>query len=140
MKSQIPNYYKSYSRLYHTPEWHVKDFKDLPKSKNGYIYFIENLNDYYCYYNYKWRYFPKEIVLEFLRKELNKMNEQIEKNFKYHAPKDGQPAKYENIRDTAKAFAYRIDGICPDSREKSLAITKLEECVMWANASIARNE
>ena len=25
-------------------------------------------------------------------------------------------------------------------REKSLAMTKLEEAVMWANASIARNE
>lgn len=28
----------------------------------------------------------------------------------------------------------------PNSREKSLAMTKLEECVMWANVSIARNE
>lgn len=27
----------------------------------------------------------------------------------------------------------------PDSREKSLAVTKLEECVMWANKCAARN-
>ena len=27
----------------------------------------------------------------------------------------------------------------PNSREKSLAITKLEECVMWANKCAARN-
>lgn len=27
----------------------------------------------------------------------------------------------------------------PDSREKSLAMTKLEECVMWANKCAARN-
>ena len=27
----------------------------------------------------------------------------------------------------------------PDSREKSLAITKLEECVMWANKCASRN-
>ena len=38
-----------------------------------------------------------------------------------------------------KELAYLIDGICPNSREKSLAMTKLEESVMWANASIARN-
>ena len=28
----------------------------------------------------------------------------------------------------------------PPSREQSLALTALEECVMWANAAIARNE
>ena len=33
-----------------------------------------------------------------------------------------------------------IQGECPESREKSLAFTKLEECIMWANAAIARNE
>lgn len=27
----------------------------------------------------------------------------------------------------------------PDCREKSLAVTKLEECVMWANKCAARN-
>ena len=61
-------------------------------------------------------------------------------NFSYHAPKPGQPERYTVIRDTAKGLAMLINDNCPDSREKSLAITKLEECVMWANASIARNE
>lgn len=60
--------------------------------------------------------------------------------FTYHAPKPGQSEKYVVIRDTAKGVAMVINDNCPDSREKSLAITKLEECVMWANASIARNE
>lgn len=32
-----------------------------------------------------------------------------------------------------------IDGVTPDSREKSLALTKLEEVVMHANSAIARN-
>ena len=65
---------------------------------------------------------------------------QIQSNFTYHAPKPGQPEKYTVIRDTAKALAMLLNDNCPDSREKSLAITKLDECVMWANASIARNE
>lgn len=67
-------------------------------------------------------------------------NETIEHNFSYHAPKEGQPEKDERIRAAGKAAALVIDELCPGSREKSLAMTKLEEAVMWANASIARNE
>lgn len=64
----------------------------------------------------------------------------IEKNFTYHSPKGNQPERYGRIRDKAREFAELIEAECPDSREKSLALTKLEESVMWANASIARNE
>lgn len=67
-------------------------------------------------------------------------NPQIENNFKYHSPKEGQPQKYEAIREKAKELAYIIDELCPNSREKSVAFTELETAVMWANASIARNE
>ena len=68
------------------------------------------------------------------------VNKQFENNFKYHSPKEGQTEKYRKIREKAKELAYLIDGNCPDSREKSLAVTKIEEATMWANASIARNE
>ena len=67
-------------------------------------------------------------------------HEDIEKNFSYHAPKDDQPERYEKIRHKAKMLAAYINEYCSDSREKSLAMTKIEEAVMWANASIARNE
>ncbi|BCG57474.1 Acb2/Tad1 domain-containing protein [Paenibacillus sp. URB8-2] len=66
-------------------------------------------------------------------------NPQIENNFSYHAPKEGQPEKYETIRSKAKELAYLIDQECPKSREASVAMTKLEEAVFWANASVARN-
>lgn len=68
------------------------------------------------------------------------VNPQLENNFRYHSPKEGQPERYQLIRDKAKELAYLIDGNCPNSREKSLAITNLEQTMMWANASIARNE
>ena len=68
------------------------------------------------------------------------MNDLIERNFKYHSPKNNQPDRYQELRDKAKEFAYLIDQLCPNSREKSLAMTKLEESCFWANASIARNE
>jgi hypothetical protein len=64
----------------------------------------------------------------------------IANRFTYHAPKPGQPEKYSELRGEALAMAQTINALCPDSREKSLALTKLEETVMWANAAIARNE
>lgn len=64
----------------------------------------------------------------------------IENNFTYHAPKDDQTARYISIREKGKSFARLIEEFCPNSRERSLALTKLEEAVMWANAAIARNE
>lgn len=64
----------------------------------------------------------------------------VENVFTYHPPKGGQQVKYESLRQKAKALAEEFHMLCPSSRERSLAITKLEEAVMWANASIARNE
>jgi hypothetical protein len=62
----------------------------------------------------------------------------LDKIYKYHAPKEGQPAKYEAIRAKAKELALLIETECPDSRERSVAFTNLETAVMWANAAIAR--
>lgn len=65
--------------------------------------------------------------------------DQIEKAFTYHAPREGQPEVYVEIRQKAKEFACTVLALCPDSREQSLALTKIEEAVMWANAGVARN-
>lgn len=64
----------------------------------------------------------------------------LKNNFTYHPPKEGQPEKYSAIRELAHAYAELIQLNCPQSRELSIALTKIEESVMWANASIARNE
>lgn len=66
-------------------------------------------------------------------------NPDIEKRFTYHSPK-GKEHRFQTLRDNAKSLAYEIIKQCPDSRERSLALTKLEEAIMWANASIAREE
>lgn len=65
---------------------------------------------------------------------MNEENEIIESNFTC------QPEKYEKICNKAKELAYLIENNCLNSKEKSLAFTKLKEVVMWANASIARND
>lgn len=62
----------------------------------------------------------------------------IENRFTYHAPRgEAEISEYETIRGLAKGLSHHIVFQCEDSRERSLAITKLQECVMWANASIA---
>jgi hypothetical protein len=62
------------------------------------------------------------------------------RRFTHHPPKGDQVVRYGEIRRQARDLAATIDELAPDSREKSLAVTALEEAVMWANAAIARNE
>ena len=66
--------------------------------------------------------------------------EELANRFTYHAPREDQVERYEEIRAKAMLFALEVYGSCPESRERSLALTKIEEAVMWANAAIARNE
>ncbi|SPT95568.1 Uncharacterised protein [Lysinibacillus capsici] len=60
--------------------------------------------------------------------------------FMYHSPKADQPKRYDAIRTKAKELALLINEVCPESREKALALTNLQQTTMWANASIAINE
>jgi hypothetical protein len=69
-----------------------------------------------------------------------KLKEQNNNNFVYHAPKADQPERYAALRAKAKELADLIAEIVPASREQSVAITHLETAMMWANAGIARNE
>lgn len=73
------------------------------------------------------------------------MDEQdLQNRFTYHPPKETGPRtqkmRYEEIRACTLGLALLLEKRCPESREKSLAITHLEEAVFWANASIARHE
>lgn len=66
--------------------------------------------------------------------------DQIDNIFTYHAPFGTQQERYVRIREKAKELAYLINEDCPESREKSLALTNLQQSVQMANASIAINE
>jgi hypothetical protein len=61
-------------------------------------------------------------------------------NFDHHSPKGQQGERYTEIRSRCKQLAHFLHFECPPSRERSVALTKLEEVMFWANASIARNE
>lgn len=84
------------------------------------------------------RYLPSDKEV----RATTKQEIEINKRFTYHPPIAGlkQAERYEDIREDARSFALSLTNQCPESRELSLAITKLEETVFWANAAIARNE
>lgn len=67
-------------------------------------------------------------------------HDDLANRFTYHAPSGNQTERYEDLRAGAFGLAELIVETTPHSREQSLALTKLEEAVMWANAAIARNE
>jgi len=73
-------------------------------------------------------------------KLLEEEAKRLERDFTYHAPKGTQSQRYEELRGKAKEFAELILLSCPNSRERALAITKIEESIFWANSSIARGE
>ena len=55
--------------------------------------------------------------------------------FDYHRPNETQIAQINNVRQRCKALHATLLQL-PASRERSLAITKLEEVSMWANKGI----
>ena len=60
--------------------------------------------------------------------------------FKHHEMSEEASQKSKKLRDNIFDIADTIDIYCSDSREKSLALTKLEECLFWCNADLARNQ
>jgi len=67
-------------------------------------------------------------------------DEDLEKvRFTYHPVASHEQAQlYKHFRKRAKELALEINKHVPQGREQSVALTKLEEVVLWVNAGIAR--
>lgn len=63
----------------------------------------------------------------------------MSETFKHHEMGDAELEASDSIRNAAEELEGIIALRCKPSREKSLAMTELEECVMWANKSLARH-
>jgi len=63
----------------------------------------------------------------------------IAHRFEFHpATTDEKREAHENVRQNCGWLASYLNDILPDGREKSLAITHLEEVMFWGNAALAR--
>lgn len=59
--------------------------------------------------------------------------------FEYHPPRTQTAIEmHQDVRSECLSIALSFNESLPEGREKSLAITKLEEAMFWANAAIAR--
>jgi len=65
--------------------------------------------------------------------------DELARRFAYHAPlSDTRRQAHENIRGQIGRLAQFVVHTVPAGREQALAVTKLEEAMMWANAGLAR--
>ena len=64
--------------------------------------------------------------------------QELVNRFTYHAPQGDQPARYTQLRGYGLVMASLIEYLVPESRERDMAIERVEEAIMWGNAGIAR--
>lgn len=67
--------------------------------------------------------------------------QELRDRFRHHPPTtQGRIDAHDGIRSRAADFAVWLNASLPESREKSLALTALQEAAMWANAAVAIHE
>lgn len=60
--------------------------------------------------------------------------------FFYHPPDEDRKVKHERINEQTTQLAELYFDVCPASPELTLAVRKLQEARMWANAALATNQ
>jgi hypothetical protein len=67
-------------------------------------------------------------------------DEELSDRFEYHPPRNEIAVEvHRAIREGCQGLAALVDDACKDGREKAVAMTKIEEAMFWANASVARH-
>ena len=65
--------------------------------------------------------------------------EDLDNRFAFHpATTDERANAHRQVRDLCGVLAEGLNALLPEGREKSLAITNLEQVMFWGNAAIAR--
>lgn len=68
-------------------------------------------------------------------------SEELANRFTYHPPRDDTiRSAHEQVRVKGAALAAWLNQLLPECREKSQALTAVDDTVMYANAAIARQQ
>ena len=66
---------------------------------------------------------------------------ELDHRFAFHPAADEEKRNaHSSVRTLLASAASDLNGWIPDSREKSIVMTKLEEAMFWANAALARQK
>jgi hypothetical protein len=64
----------------------------------------------------------------------------IDKPFAYHKPSTDGFARITALREAFSTVKLAIETQCPESRQRSVAITELETSAMWAIKAVVFND
>ena len=67
------------------------------------------------------------------------LTDRITNDFKFHPADSDTGEIHQRIREACELAAHKLNALVPPGREQSLALTKLEEAMFWANAGVARS-
>jgi hypothetical protein len=64
----------------------------------------------------------------------------IDKPYAYHRPSPDGLAKITELRELFSLVEQKLLAICPESRQRSVAVTNNEQTAMWAIKSVVFND
>lgn len=62
----------------------------------------------------------------------------LERRFAYHKPTEEKALDHTHVRNNLANTAAILNNVLPNVPEREIALMKLEECMFWSNAAIAR--
>lgn len=71
---------------------------------------------------------------------MNDLTARIKNDFSFHPATEDTAPKHDQVREICRNAALQIVAVVPAGREQSLALTHLEQAMMWGNAGIARED
>ena len=63
----------------------------------------------------------------------------VDRRFHPHPADEARSAAHSTVYTRCGDLAHLLNDLLPEGREKSLALTNLEQTMFWANAAIARS-
>ena len=61
----------------------------------------------------------------------------INHRFTFHPGTEATDPKHDEVRDMHRTIAFWVLANVPSSRERNLALTRLQESMMWCNTAVA---